>query len=314
MRTIRILAHRGRDADVGVAVREAELDYYREQLARGFGVECDLRLTADREVVVSHLPVVGFGSAAALGSTLADLPYAEAARHAGPPGNLPRLCDILSLPGEGTIALHIDRESQIPRTLERIVDVLELSRALGHRLLAFGLRPAAAEFLRAALPWLSLAASLSDRSDIERFAAGSGETLLAVEEFVATKALYQWAWLDEWDLWSEHGEKRFYTAKVIAACRAVDVKIAVVSPELHSSRHRVSFEQHPDGSDPDRWEWAAAHILELDIDAIYTSRPGRWHTLIREWQAYRRMGGTGRNDTEAQRGPSIDELLGLKDD
>ncbi len=282
---IQVLTHRGLDPAKAPFFPESTYEAFENQLLRGFGLEVDVQFTKDNEIIFLHDTTLKRLSGGSDTRAIASLTSAElrALSFGG--------CHLATFNELFTLFLHVPASSRMSRALiavhvkgcwqddTRYLDIL-LRKIRAHhipleRFFLFDLVPASAAYLRAAYPELQLAASVAHPYDIERYQACTHGTLLSATELIEQKALYQWAWLDEWDRVDRDGaEKTFYTPETFALLRAHGFKIALVTPELHgTSPGLLGGEAHPDGMDPVRRDARFAEIARLAPDAVCTDYP-----------------------------------------
>ena len=99
---------------------------------------------------------------------------------------------------------------------------------------------------------------------------------------VAYKNIFDWAWLDEWDRTDKNNSiKTLYNAKNFAVLKKYKFKIALVTPELHStSPDLLGGESHQDAADHNLLFTRIKKIIKLNPDAICTDYPDRVKALI----------------------------------
>ncbi len=254
---IQVITHRGLDPAKGAGYfSESSREAFEDQLARGYGLEFDVRMH-EGGLVVAH-----------------DADLSRITRN----GSVVSFSDMLTLvaakqaPGQVS-ALHLKHSVQEPEVLERAIE--ELRGADLSKLIAFDVRIETAKKLKEALPQLMLAPSVAHPYDIERYNSAVGGTLYTAEEAIANRNLFDWVWLDEWDLADKDaGKKTFYKAQTFERLRAVGFNIALVTPELHAtSPHLLGGESHEDARDHETLMRRIKEIVDLKPNAICTDDP-----------------------------------------
>jgi glycerophosphoryl diester phosphodiesterase len=289
-KNISILSHRGLDLSLSNHRGENTSEAFEYQLGNGFGIEFDVNVTCDGELIVFHDPdltkftnlrdtrrIDTIDSKSFL--TLRDSTNS-------------RLCtlkDILLLithQEKELSALHIKAQFQTTAILSQIFETLCDFRAIIPRLLIFDLMPNAARFLKNKFTSNDLspllAASVADAFDIERFSTLTGGTLMSIEEVIAHNDLFDWCWLDEWDLISRSGEKSLLNEAVFETCRSHGLKIGLVTPELHAFAPNQSWNAHQDAAPMERLLSRFKDIVQLTPDAICTDYPSIIKNIIAE--------------------------------
>ncbi len=282
---IQVLTHRGLDPSKSGFFRESTYEAFEDQLLRGFGLEVDVQFTKDDEIVFLHDATLSRVSGGVDVRAVADLTLAELRSLSFDSSHIASFDELFALflyarasgLTEGApIAVHVKGHWQADT---RYLDIL-LRKIRAHHVplgqfFLFDVTPASAAYLKAACPEIQLAASVAHPYDIERYQACTHGTLLSVAELIEHRALYEWAWLDEWDRTDRDAtEKAFYTPETLARLRAHGFKVALVTPELHgTSPGLLGGEAHPDGTDPVRREARFAEIVRLAPDAVCTDYP-----------------------------------------
>src|SRR5690606_14282937 len=133
---------------------------------------------------------------------------------------------------EGSIsALHLKAESQQQPVLQAIVEAFN-KYMLFDRCLIFDATVEIAQKLKHADERFHIAASVSHEYDIERYNVVVGGTLYSVEEVIQHTDVFDWVWLDEWDLTDrEGGEKTLVNKDVCDRLREEGFQIGLVTPE-----------------------------------------------------------------------------------
>ncbi len=255
----KIITHRGLDLSKNNYFVESSLEAFTDQLDRGFGLEFDLQFTKDNSIVIIHdidkIPVMEFSGC-----------------HLTTFANLLRLVEKKQAAGLVS-AIHLKHGSQEKQYLDAILD--HLKNADAGKFIIFDVKLETARYLKEKNPRLKLAPSVAHPYDIKRYNSAVGWTLLSIEETLANRKLFDWVWLDEWDLADENGEaKNLYNKKTFSVFRDAGLKIALVTPELHaSSPGLLGGEAHPDAKNWETLKKRLAEIVALKPDAICTNYP-----------------------------------------
>lgn len=177
-------------------------------------------------------------------------------------------------------AMHLKGIYQNPEMVERLIGTVQRYAEIVDYLFIFDVKVETAKKLKHSLPNLSLGASISHPFDIERYSFCTEQTLLTLEEATTHRELYEWVWLDEWDLSDRDGQiKKFYTSQLFTQARQAGFKISVVTPELHaSSPGLLGGESHPDAA-VDRLFSRIEEIISLQPDAICSDYPQQVSSL-----------------------------------
>jgi hypothetical protein len=280
-----VITHRGLDPTHERYFPESSLEAFEDQLGRGYGLEFDVRLTRDGTFAVIHDGDLSRATEGVHTMRVADIDMAELARiPLGDDCRIPSLSELLEAilrRGSSRVrhALHLKSALQDEATLAMLLSALEGFPR--ERFLIFDAAPGAAGFLKREDPSLSIAPSVAHPYDIERFNASTGGTLLSLEDAIRLRHLYDWAWLDEWDLKDRDGEKHLYTREVFERLRSEGFRIALVTPELHrNSPGLIGGEMHEDAADDGRLMGRIREIVALRPDAICTDHPDQVASLI----------------------------------
>ena len=134
------------------------------------------------------------------------------------------------------------------------------------------------------IPTIQLAPSVAHSYDIKRYNQAVGGTLISVEDALNHKELCDWVWLDEWDLFGPgNSQKKFYTHDTFSSLRNAGYKIALVTPELHStSPGLLGGESHPDASSKGKLFTRIKEIITFSPDAICTDYPEEVKKVVTE--------------------------------
>jgi hypothetical protein len=278
-----ILTHRGLDPSREDYFMESSKEAFLDQLNRGFGLEFDFQITRDREIIIFHDKTLArisewFGEKKISDLWSSDILERE---YFG--------CHIISLSSllseierrTATCAIHWKGSLQTQRAdIDLILECL-MSFSLSNIML-FDLKPETAKYIQSKLS-IAMAPSVAHTYDRKRFNDYVDGTLISIEEALVNRDIYQWLWLDEWDLLDEkNGDKVLYCKEIFQKARERDYKIAIVSPELHAmSPALLGGESHPDAENSERLELKMMEILELSPDLVCTDYPDRVKSMLR---------------------------------
>jgi hypothetical protein len=177
-------------------------------------------------------------------------------------------------------ALHLKAQYQNEAFLDKLTEKIDSWNP--ESLIIFDLKPETAKHLKQVNPKWHLAPSVAHEYDIKRYNECVGRTLISINEAIQNKTLFDWVWLDEWDLNDEEGEaKTLYTAELFKKLRTESFKIALVTPELHAtSPSLLGGEVHQDAKNKEKLFKRIKEIVELEPDMICTDYPQKISNLI----------------------------------
>lgn len=272
---VRPIAHRGIDATGVCRFNENSLESYMFFLERDIGLEIDVSLTSDGELVVFHDRDVSRLSAGADRREVQNVSSSELRTYMENTGGLATLSDALSLLenyGAPLSALHVKRHMQVPERVRRVVETVSEFPQTANSLVLFDLDLESACDVRSLNPKLRIAPSIAHSYDVARFGKYTGATLLPLEYAAEIREVFDWVWLDEWDRTGPDGHpKELYTAELFGQLRKLEYQIAVVSPELHAtSPGLLGNEAHPDAESEVVLQSRVREILSLGPDALCT--------------------------------------------
>ncbi len=282
---MQILTHRGLEPENVSFFTESTIEAFSDQLARGFGIEFDIIISKDDKLITFHddnlkrfVPQVGQ-------KRLSEMTSKEIRDINLPKGHFCDLEELLALILRSTSplnALHLKSKFQNEKHLNILISSLETQPQTLSRLVIFDLIPETAIYLKQRLPTICLAPSVAHKYDIFRYNAAVGGTLMSVDDVLQFDQLFNWVWLDEWDRSDiDGGTKELYTFNTIERLRDKQLKIAIVSPELHgSSPGLLKNESHQDARDFAKLRKRIDNILLLKPDAICTDYPNLLKQLI----------------------------------
>ena len=266
METI-ILSHRGLDICPLNSTEEERVDSryadFEALMARGLGVEADVWCLSDGCLVISHGNPDKIENFQDFSQSI-HLKYKRCS-----------FDDILYLHNKyesPLLALHLKADMQLPSVCEKIVaGIMRLPVNKQNKILLFDLTVSAARFFKSRLPSVNIGASVSHKYDISRYGRFVGGTLFSVEDVLVHRGLFDWIWMDEWDLVDFCGKKEFICRENINFFQSLGFKVAGVSPELHAkSPGLLGGEEHPDGVCPVRVKRRVSSWITTGINAICT--------------------------------------------
>ena len=275
-----LVTHRGIDvplgALVGQIIGESTWEAFFVQVNNGYGIEFDLQPMSDDGFAICHdqnLTRISGGLSSALVSELDKSKLNKITLEHGRLCELDELLNLLSKNSKTTSALHLKKACQNESLLDLLVDKLnQFPNLLDGRLILFDVIPIAARYLKKSIPNINIAASVSDIYDVQRYGALTGGTLMTIDEVIEQREVYNWVWLDEWDIRNPLGEtKSLVTRKIIKLLRANGFKIAVVSPELHATSPALYGNGiHEIGANPEMLKSYWMDLADIDIDLLCT--------------------------------------------
>lgn len=187
-------------------------------------------------------------------------------------------------------AMHLKGERQSAVLIDLLVEVLRRHPVAIPKLFIFDVTQTSAVALKAAMPELALAPSVSHAYDVQRYNACVHRTLWTLEAALqgARDGLFAWAWVDEWDLAADDAGGRkdppFASTCTFAALRNAGLRVGLVTPELHSSSPSLlGGESHDDASSKERLFARIRTIAQCGfVDAICTDWPTEVQAMLPE--------------------------------
>lgn len=257
-----IITHRGLEPSNPDFFPESSFKAFQSHINRGFGIEFDLNFTKDG-IVISHDIIP---------------------KHADP--TLPEIFNLIQQGSSVSVnALHFKSKFQTPDYIKRLVNILKQHSDVLTKTIIFDVKPETARIIKQELPAAQLAPSVAHEYDIARYSNAVSGTLISIPKTIKFKSLYDWVWLDEWDL-SGPGStsKKFYTPNTFTSLRNAGYKIALVTPELHgTSPGLLGGESHPDAKPTERLMNRIKEIITLFPDAVCTDYPEEVRQLAKLW-------------------------------
>lgn len=287
---VSVLTHRGLDPAKENYFAESSREAFADQIARGFGLEFDLQITADGDFVVLHDQTLARPTGGADTRKITEVTLTELLKADMQGSHLASFRELIQMiaanPKNPSInAIHIKSKLQEPAYLDKIAE--ELTGTDTERFVLFDLKIPAARHLKAKNAALHLAPSLAHPYDIERYNSAVGGTLLPIEQVIENRDLYDWVWLDEWDRADKDGgSKSLYDKKTFDRLRQAGFKIGLVTPELHAtSPGLLGGEAHPDAATAEILENRLKEIVALRPDLVCTDYPDKIKDLDKKHAA-----------------------------
>lgn len=273
-----IITHRGLDPSKKEYFAESSREAFEDQLARGFGLEFDLQSTKDNEIVILHDGDLSRTSNGTDLRTINELTIKELSSIIFSNSHIASLPEIIKLIKEKSDekvvhAIHLKHSFQ---TRARLDTLLENLHGIDYKkYIIFDTTIETAKYLKERNSKLNLAPSVAHPFDIERYNYAVGGTLLSIDDVLKNRELFDWVWLDEWDLVNiDGGTKKLYTKEIFSRLRDKGFKIALISPELHAvSPGLLGGEIHPDARTMEQLEHRLHEIIALEPDVICTDYP-----------------------------------------
>jgi len=260
---MKVITHRGLDPSIPNFPSESSEEAFRNQLKRGYGLEFDVRLSDNGIILVSHEKITKNNERKMV--------------------TVSKLLSMIEIETKETIsAIHLKKDSQTKVCIDKLLEILK-NRNL-NRYILFDATIETATYIKLKNSYLSIAASVSHPYDIKRYNEVVGGTLYSIDDLLAHKDLFSWAWLDEWDTRDENdSEKKFLTAETFQRIREAGLKIGLVTPELHgTSPGLLGGESHPDATPHEtRWKKRVEEIVALKPDLICTDYPDEVATMAK---------------------------------
>jgi len=275
---MQIITHRGLDPSKKNYFLESSFEAFKDQLSRGFGIEFDLQSTKDDQIVISHDRNLSHISKGTDVRDVNELTTSEVSSLVFDSCHIASLLELIDLIKErgkekSIHAIHLKHSFQKRELLDILLE--NLSGVDTKKFILFDVTLETAKYLNERNNTLNLAPSVAHPFDIERYGQAVGGTLLSTEEALAYPALFSWVWLDEWDrIDKDNDSKKLYTKEVFRRFRSKKVKIALVSPELHTtSPNLLGGEAHQDAVTIETLRNRLREIITLGPDAICTDYP-----------------------------------------
>lgn len=264
-----IFAHRG----LKFAEPENTMEAFAAAGAAGFGIELDVRLTADGDLVCIHdLDPARVAGPSAItdvhNSTVAELQMLNvgaAMWERRAPVRIPRFFDVVAqvithfVPGKQCAAIHVKAAEQGDTQLGMIADAFG-QYDLYDKAIVFDLTLESAAKMRALDPKIKIFISVSE------YHPENAPSIYLWGELQGKEDLYDGVW---WDEWTTPGSE--YTAARAAEIRAAGKLNYVISPELHLDH------KHPHALAGFYQDWE--DFLKWGVDGVCTAYPMAFRDL-----------------------------------
>lgn len=278
-----IITHRGIEQEKQ-KFPESSLAAFDDHLSRGFGIEFDLNISQGGDLIVFHDSTLTRISNGRDKRNISDLNLGEisnifSVNSLESPARIENILGLIrerSKVGKSMNALHVKGKFQTEEIEDKLVDVLAGYQDIFEKIIIFDVLPAFSRKMHLRFPQLNLAPSVAHDFDVLRFKASTSGTLLTVTEALThiKEGVYSWVWLDEWDRKDQSSKKLFYDSKTFETFKALGIKIALVTPELHAtSPGLLGGEVHEDAATKEKLFLRIEEILKLEPDAVCTDYP-----------------------------------------
>ncbi len=275
---IRIITHRGLEPENENFPTESTYEAFADQIKRGVGIEFDINFTKDDQIIIFHDSGLNRITNGKDGRLFSEMNLSEIKKIKL---NECRVCTFNELMGliESSKSdlhfLHLKSKFQEKKYLDIIIKKLTKYSFAVSKLIIFDIKIDTAMYLKEQIINIQLAPSIAHDNDIKRYNNVVGNTLISIDEAIIHKELFRWVWLDEWDRTDENNNtKSLYNKEIFEKLRNNNFKIALVSPELHTtSPNLLGDESHQDAQDREKLETRLGEIIKLKPDAICTDYP-----------------------------------------
>jgi glycerophosphoryl diester phosphodiesterase len=295
-----ILTHRGLDPDYPDFPAESSYQAFLDHCQRGFGLEFDVCFLKDQAIGIFHdstLSRLSNDLDTRELSQISKLEFQTLRLNKCRFILLKDLLKIIECSKSDLHALHFKAKYQNKTNVQNLCRELNTYPKQLQKILIFDLTPETARHIRELYPEAQLGCSVSREFEVIKYNSAVYGSLLSPAHFEQHSKLYDWAWLDEWELSCSDGQSQtnyyqdlnlfenqseLYNQNVFNWLRSLNKKIAVVSPELHAtSPGLLGGEKHQDASPRSRLENRIKKILKLKPDAICSDFPDLVSNLIK---------------------------------
>lgn len=282
---LQILTHRGLDPSKKDYFLESSYEAFNDQTNRGFGLEFDVNFTKDDRVVISHdagLERITNRQNKKLISEMNLWEIKNIRLNGNKFCDLDELLEIIRNNKIEVNALHLKGKFQEKKYLDILLKSLKQNKDVLGKIIIFDVKTNSAKYLKLNLPQIILAPSIAHPYDIKRYNFAVKGTLIPMEETIRNRHLFDWVWLDEWDLTNKNNStKTLYNEKNFNTLRKYGFKIALVSPELHTALpNLLDGESHQSAKNVEKLRNRISEIIKLKPDAICTDYPDMVKELI----------------------------------
>lgn len=282
---LQILTHRGLDPSKKDYFLESSYEAFNDQTNRGFGLEFDVNFTKDDRVVISHdagLERITNRQNKKLISEMNLWEIKNIRLNGNKFCDLDELLEIIRNNKIEVNALHLKGKFQEKKYLDILLKSLKQNKDVLGKIIIFDVKTNSAKYLKLNLPQIILAPSIAHPYDIKRYNFAVKGTLIPMEETIQNRHLFDWVWLDEWDLTNKNNStKTLYNEKNFNTLRKCGFKIALVSPELHTALpNLLDGESHQSTKNVEKLRNRISEIIKLKPDVICTDYPDMVKELI----------------------------------
>lgn len=275
---INVLTHRGLEPEKSDFFFESTYEAFADQSRRGFGLEFDINFTADDKIIILHdagLERITHGKDKRLFTKIKLDEIKNLTSNNGCLCGFDEIMELIRVSQSPINALHFKGKFQDQKYLDILITYLQKYHDVLKKIIIFDVKIDTARFLKVKNKELTLAPSVAHEYDIKRYNSCVNNTLISLNEAIDNKNLFDWLWLDEWDLNDADGkQKTLYNQKVFDRIKKVGFKISLVTPELHaSSPGLLGGEAHQDAKTMKQLDKRLREIIEFAPDAICTDYP-----------------------------------------
>ena len=273
-----ILSHRGLDLEASEPLAENSLAALEAASQNGFGLEIDLQITADQQIIIAHDESArrwSFGSHDLKWNQLSLRDWRDVAKadpRVTPLCTLHEVFEVMQRFPRIEVAVHFKGRQDKTELVELRKALIGAFRDLfcsqlnPRRILVFDVDQESALELRSSLPTIRLAPSFAHAYDIARFQKQTHGTLWSLEEILRFHEVHPGVidtiWLDEWDQADFDGKtKSIYRKEVVAEFKGHGLRTIGISPELHRQGEVRELKS----------KWSA--MIEAGLDGICTDHP-----------------------------------------
>lgn len=282
---LQILTHRGLEPSKKDYFLESSYESFNDQMDRGFGLEFDVNFTKDDKIVIFHdagLERITNRQNKKLISEMNLLEIKNIRLNGNKFCDLDELLEIIRNNKIEVNALHLKGRFQEKKYLNILLNQLKQNEGVLQKIIIFDVKTSVAKYIKLNLPQIILAPSVAHPYDIKRYNIAVKGTLISMEETIQNRRLFEWVWLDEWDLTDENNlTKTLYNENNFNVLRKYGFKIALVAPELHTaSPNLLVGESHQGAKNMKTLKARINEIIKLKPDAICTDYPDMIKKLI----------------------------------
>ncbi|OHA66548.1 MAG: hypothetical protein A3C04_03660 [Candidatus Wildermuthbacteria bacterium RIFCSPHIGHO2_02_FULL_45_25] len=247
-----IFAHRG----LKLVRPENTLEAFKAAADLGFGIELDVRLTKDGQLICLHNPDTEHITGTKLvvrESTVDQLQQLDVKE---PGYKIPRFLDVVEQvmvnfkPGQKA-AIHVKADEQGEQQLAILLETFKTYQ-LHDKALLFDLTLESCQLIRNADPKIELAISVGEEN--------YSPTIYTLEQAMENLQLFDVVWWDEWKI-----PGSMYTKEIAERIHSAGKRIYAISPELHTDHG------HPHAKDGYQQDWK--NFIAWGIEGVCTAYP-----------------------------------------